>query len=165
MTLPKGSYQHGQQFCVDPHGEHMENAKEDARAAVTDTLDIQHQKLIDLCSRVAESVNDDQPGSSERFHMVLNDVGDYAFLHFQTEEAFLSRHNYPQLDEHKAEHMGLLAQLSQILFAANCAANTGFLDKAGIYRMFSAWLSEHMLGPDKQCLDFLQARSMGAATA
>ena len=123
-------------------------------------LDKQHQKLVDLCSRVAECVNDDQPGSSERFHMVLNDVGDYAFLHFQTEEAFLSRHNYPQLAEHKAEHMGFLSQLSQFLFAAN----RGFLDKAGMYRMLSAWLSEHMLGSDMQYRDFLQAGSVDAAT-
>ncbi len=41
-------------------------------------------------------MDDDGPGSSEHFHMILNDVGDYAFLHFQTEEAYLSQHNHPQ---------------------------------------------------------------------
>ena len=117
------------------------------------TLDKQHQKLLEFCSQLADCVDDDGPGSSERFHMLLNDVGDYAFQHFQTEEAFLSQHNYPQLAAHKAEHMRLLSQLSQCFFAAG----RGVLDRAGLYRILSEWLSAHMLGSDMQYRDFLQA--------
>ena len=116
-------------------------------------LDRQHQRLLDLCSQVADCVKDVSPGSSERFHMVLNDVGDYAFEHFKAEESFLSQHNYPQLAAHKKEHMGFLSQLSQFLFAAN----GGELDRVGLYQLLSTWLTEHMYGSDMHYAEFLRA--------
>lgn len=124
------------------------------------TLDRQHQKLLVLCSQVADCVDDDGPGSSERFHMILNDVGDHAFQHFQTEEAYLSQRNYPRLAEHKAEHMGLLSQLAQFFLAAGA----GVMDKAGLYQILSQWLSAHMLRSDIEYRDFFKANGVNAAT-
>jgi len=125
------------------------------------TLDKQHRKLLELCSQVADCLEDTGPGSSERFHMILNDVGDYAFQHFQTEEAYLSQHGYPLLVEHKAEHMGLLSQLSQCFFAAG----RGVLDRHGMYRILSEWLSRHMMESDMQYRDFIRSGGVEAATA
>ncbi len=124
------------------------------------TLDKQHQKLLDLCSKVADCLGDDGQDSHERFHMVLNDVGDFAFEHFKTEEAFLRQHNYPQLERHKAEHIGLLSQLSAFFFAASA----GVLDKSGLYRCLSDWLSQHMLESDMQYREFLQTGKAEVAT-
>ena len=92
--------------------------------------------------------------------MILNDVGDYIFQHFQTEEAYLSEHNYPQLAEHKAEHMGLLSQLAQLFLAAG----VGVMEKAGLYQILSEWISAHMLGSDIEYRDFLQTKRLEAAT-
>ena len=124
------------------------------------TLDKQHRKLLELCSQIADCVDDDGPDSSERFHRILNDVGDYTFQHFQSEEAFLSKHNYPQFAAHKREHMRFLSQLSRFLFATN----EGQLDKAGLHRILSEWLSAHMLGSDMQYRDFIQAARAEPAT-
>ena len=122
-------------------------------------LDSQHQRLLELCAQVADCVDDDRPDSDDRFHKVLNDVGDYAFAHFKAEEALLARHNYPQLEAHKKEHMGFLSHLSAFLFAAS----GGHLDRAGLHEILSEWLSQHLLVSDMQYKGFLQAnKAVGA---
>jgi len=122
-------------------------------------LDSQHQRLLELCAQVADCVDDDRPDSDDRFHKVLNDVGDYAFAHFKAEEALLARHNYPQLEAHKKEHMGFLSHLSAFLFAAS----GGHLDRAGLHEILSAWLSQHLLVSDMQYKGFLHANKAVAA--
>ena len=123
------------------------------------TLDKQHRKLLELCSQVADCVDDDAPGSSDRFHMILNDVGDSVFQHFKTEEAYLSKRDYPRLAEHKAEHRGFLSQLAQFVLVAG----TGVMDRAGLYQILTEWLSAHMLGSDMQYRDFLLSSKVQTA--
>ena len=64
-------------------------------------VDQQHQQLLTRTSRLLKSIHQDQATDWEE---VLNFLGEYIALHFQTEEDLLEKYHYPFLDAHRYEH-------------------------------------------------------------
>jgi hemerythrin-like metal-binding protein len=67
-------------------------------------LDQQHQQLIKMLNRLilaSESIDT----NSETISEILQAMTRYAREHFKTEENFMKAYNYPDLKDHKQEHI------------------------------------------------------------
>ena len=67
-------------------------------------LDAQHQKLMGVCNELGRYCETAESLPNEEYQRILNDLMDYARLHFETEERILASHGFPALAEHKEEH-------------------------------------------------------------
>ena len=115
-------------------------------------FDEQHQELFALCQQAADCVDNDSIESTAQFYTILHDLVDYTSRHFRAEEKVLREHNYPQLEEHRAEHVKYELRLTEFLLEANC----GTIDKASLYHYLSEWWTHHILQSDMGYRDFLQ---------
>ena len=111
-----------------------------------ETLDRQHQKLLNLCNQAIDCMESDDLESRGNFHLILNDLVDYTEKHFSTEEAILRHYGYPSLEAHRSEHMAYQVKLTDFLLEATL----GNIDKSALYHYLSEWWREHILVSDMQ---------------
>jgi hemerythrin len=84
----------------------------------------------------------------------LGELAREARLHFQREEEVMRTDEYPDFDDHKADHDLLLAELS-VLARELHDAGAQHLDEAGLDTL-KDWLLGHVLDFDRRLADFLK---------
>lgn len=65
-------------------------------------IDNQHKKLFDILNRLYDSVSTGD--SRPELQPILDDLLDYADVHFKTEEKYFDKFNYSESLSHKVEH-------------------------------------------------------------
>ena len=75
-------------------------------------IDAQHQKLVKCLDELNEYAGGTY-GFAAAF-TVLNTLMDYVKSHFEFEEQFLAKCNYPHLEEHKEEHRKLADDVKRL---------------------------------------------------
>ncbi|UCE98383.1 MAG: hemerythrin family protein, partial [Dehalococcoidia bacterium] len=110
-----------------------------------DEIDKQHKelhtKLQELYDKVllCEGENDIQDA--------LNFLKNYAITHFQTEEAFMRKHKYPNIGEHLKLHTEFLDEYSKLSDEfKELGSNQELVNN--ITDMVKNWLSEHIADAD-----------------
>ena len=119
------------------------------------TLDAQHKNLLGICNRMTLCAEDSGIESFGEFHLILNDLAEYAATHFKTEEMYLMHVNYPHIGEQKSEHSAFSEQLAEFLYQAT----TGVIDKPALAQRIEAWWVDHILGSDMRYKSYLSADS------
>ncbi len=112
-------------------------------------LDAQHKKLFAL----AQNLHDAMIAGKGRDVLAqsLNDLIEYTKTHFAEEEALLAGHDYPELPQHKQQHLQLIAKITefQIEFAAGNALIT-----VEVMDFIQNWIKMHILQSDYRYSDF-----------
>jgi hemerythrin len=109
-------------------------------------LDAQHQRLLEICHRASACLADTSGQSDGEFHLILNDLMEYARQHFWSEEQILRELNYGGLDAQLAEHEAYLTKLVDFM----TAAMDGVIDKEGLQQYLVEWWLRHILVSDMQ---------------
>lgn len=124
-------------------------------------MDEDHCRLAALVNRLARDFGV-RPVSGQpppRFHgpplaEALEELAQEARSHFQREEELMRTDQYPDFDDHKADHDLLLAELS-VLVRELQDAKTEHLD-ASVLDTLKDWLLGHVLDFDRRLADFLK---------
>jgi len=107
-------------------------------------IDAEHQQLMELANDVAAFA-----GSGEKLTQIKEAIValyDYVKTHFQHEEEYMVQLGYPQYEEHKKLHEGIIAEMNGIM------KHSGSLDTL-VYkfkRLMNAWVLEHILTEDSR---------------
>jgi hemerythrin len=109
-------------------------------------LDQQHKVLFEIINCVADFGASSSAARSESFHNILNSLFAYVHKHFAEEQAYLRKIQYPEYEDHVAQHESFLNDLDSL---SNRAMDEN-LDSIELYRFLSDWLSEHVLELDQQ---------------
>ena len=115
-----------------------------------DEMDRQHRVLIDLINRL---VTHDKNSEAETVSDILNELNDYIALHFKQEEAMLEKAGFPQLEQHKIEHVSLIEQFSDILMQTMKNPES---TSADLLELLLHWLKGHILHDDMAYRDFFK---------
>ncbi|MBX3667925.1 MAG: bacteriohemerythrin [Rhodocyclaceae bacterium] len=107
-------------------------------------MDSHHQKLLELCNRLAECAQPDRMEPDSAFHALLNELNEYAQVHFAAEEAMLRACGYPGVSGQEAEHLIYKAKINELL----AKAKTGHLDRVGAHHFVLSWLMQHIFVSD-----------------
>ena len=121
-------------------------------------MDDQHKRLFTL----ARMLFDCGAGDGRRTDALAREVVEYTYTHFASEEQFLARIGYPDLDGHKRHHAALFqaidtiteryANVDQRLFATELAT------------FVVGWLLRHIRDEDMKYGRFIADRHMRRAT-
>jgi len=88
---------------------------------------------------------------------LLDEIVDYTYYHFATEEKYFRLHCYPRFDVHKSEHdlmRNLVADLKRKFDANDEMIIT---ESMGLLK---DWLSDHVLGSDQKYGTFLNEQGI-----
>ncbi len=106
-------------------------------------IDEQHKRLIQMINRlIAEPQTTTK---SETVSDLLNDMTNYAFEHFATEEELMREHNYPHLEEHVAQHRAF--RKKTVDFCSATMLDVEAVPETMLYYLRD-WLVEHILKSD-----------------
>jgi hemerythrin-like metal-binding protein len=123
---------------------------DDMLATGHSVLDADHKILIALFNELADSVK--KRSGKAACLSLLEDIIEYARMHFALEDQLMAEHGYPKTDRHAAEHVRLIKRA--ITFKTKFDAGTpgSHID---LIHFPEDWLTFHILGADKELGEFL----------
>jgi hemerythrin len=110
-------------------------------------IDNEHKLLVALLNEIACAMN--TQGSSQINVIIgkLAYLSGYVKIHFESEERFLIVNNYPDYDDHKAEHARMLEQITTFE-ARYKSENKAFNEEMLLF--LKDWLVRHMILYDRK---------------
>jgi hemerythrin len=108
-------------------------------------IDAQHKRFIGLMDKLYTASGNFT--ITEVLGKILDELLDYAQLHFKTEEKYFDKFNYALSEEHKSKHKELLSKIEYFLKAhleLNKDVSFELLD------FLEDWLVDHLSTQDKK---------------
>ena len=118
-------------------------------------IDAQHKKLVAVINQFHDAITAGQ--SRKDLQRIFAVLLDYMLHHFETEEALLTEHGYPGLEEHKKEHDVFRKKIVAFLDAFLDTDMDVTMDMA---KYLASWLSTHVFSTDKKYSVFLNERGV-----
>jgi len=119
-----------------------------------ETIDAQHEELVDLFNRFAHAIENDAPlGDVEA---IVQRAIACANAHFEAEEELIARTNYPHAEDHKFQHRHMRLEFTTLAGDALAAKGHDPVTLEDLADM-RAILMEHITGPDRQLAEHLKA--------
>ena len=108
-------------------------------------LDEQHQQLFRMLDDLLESV--DMSVGSQTVSDVLMGLREYALVHFETEEKYMSECEYPDLENHKWTHEQFRKKVDDL-----CSGKAALPEQVleDMLHFLYEWLTNHILSCDKK---------------
>jgi hemerythrin len=115
-------------------------------------MDAQHQRLIALVNKLHEAMS--KGVGKQMLGTVLDELVAYTRQHFSAEELLMTRHGYPDVAAHVAEHRKLVATVQKL----QSDLTSGTLLTIEVMEFLKQWLSGHILGVDSKYGPYLADR-------
>lgn len=106
-------------------------------------IDEQHNKLIDLINEMFSAFSEGL--AEKKIAKILTELIAYTQYHFDLEEKYFYKHNFPETEEHIKEHQGFVASI--IKFQEDLIKgkeNTHY----EVFEYMKKWLVNHILVSD-----------------
>jgi hemerythrin-like metal-binding protein len=118
-------------------------------------IDIQHKTLIDSINEFYNAIG----GSSHNdlTHKLLKKMKEYSIFHFNSEEALLKKHAYPEFDGHKKEHQNFISKIDDIDKRVKSGQMVLSLELTSFIK---SWLTNHILVIDKKYSAYLKSKGV-----
>ncbi|EAJ1253789.1 bacteriohemerythrin [Campylobacter lari] len=115
----------------------------DQKYSINNTkIDVQHKKLFELAAKVEEI--SDRPIYQAELKKIIAEFFHYIKIHFQDEEAYMVKINYPYLNQHKLMHKQITKSMIKIIQSIKSTNDL----KEKLYTVVNSWLIEHIIQHD-----------------
>ncbi|OGQ78630.1 MAG: hemerythrin [Deltaproteobacteria bacterium RIFOXYA12_FULL_58_15] len=128
---------------------------QDAFSVGIEEIDAQHRKLIDIINNLHEAMRDKK--AKGILGDIVNEMADYATLHFATEEKYLVAFGYPEIVVHESEHNAFTKKVADL--RERLAQGTLVLSLE-VITFLRDWLTNHILSSDKKYAPFLNSKGL-----
>ena len=119
-----------------------------------DELDEQHKQLIHFYNTLHESLINDPPEKTTRTKITtLDNLVDYAQLHFAAEEKHLAEIGFPERESHRRVHQEFSEKV--LALQRDIAANKPVLGTS-LIKFLRNWIVEHIARDDKAFATYLK---------
>ena len=116
-------------------------------------IDTQHKELIDRVNSLLESIV--LAKGNEKVAKTIEFLESYVKIHFDTEEDYMERYNYPDYQLHKKEHAMLTNNVLRLKKELEQMGATHQLSKA-VREIIGDWIMAHTKTMDMQFVPFLK---------
>lgn len=113
-------------------------------------IDGQHQKLVGFMNELYDAMRAGK--SKEVLGGILNELVNYAVYHFDTEEKFMTKYEFPLLEEHVREHTAFKAKAADLVTRYE---NSTAIISIEVMNFLRDWLNTHIMDTDKKYQSFL----------
>ncbi len=113
------------------------------------SIDEEHRIILEMICRL-EAAGEDR--SRQVAGEVLADLKEYTVRHFKHEESLLRSVDYPELDEHIAEHRALTGRVDQLM--SECDR----MHHDNLVQLLDGWIRHHIMEVDRRYADHVIGR-------
>lgn len=104
-------------------------------------IDTQHRLTIELINTLYNTIR--QEKSDTDIEEILIKMREYADQHFRDEERLLEENNFPDIEQHKEQHLLYNDKLEALTSREDCAITD-------TYSFLRQWWTEHIMNEDKE---------------
>jgi len=120
-----------------------------------DEIDRQHQQLVTIINELYDAMK--QGKGKDVLSGIIRNLIHYTKIHFQTEEKYFAKFNYPETAQHKREHDAFVDKVSDF----KQDFEDGKLSVTiSIMNFLSEWLQKHIKGSDQKYAKFFQENGL-----
>ncbi len=112
------------------------------------SIDEQHKKFFEIGNKIDELLMDCEEGKEDydEIYNVINELKDYTFYHFKTEEDLFIKYNYPDYEQHKMKHNEFKAYIESLDLETIHEDQTEFLKE--LLGKIIQWIFNHIVTTD-----------------
>lgn len=118
-------------------------------------IDNQHKQLIKAINDLHDAMKIGK--SKDILKDLIDSLVNYADVHFSNEEALMSSHKYPELEEHKKKHKVFTEKINEFRDKFNLSS---FMTSIEVMEFLKQWLMHHILDTDKQYSPYLKRKGV-----
>ena len=118
---------------------------QDSFSVGVEKLDADHKRLFDIINRVDAA---EKAGKSVQW--VLEELRNYAEVHFRGEEELMKAADYPEIEEHMRQHKAFVEWLATVERTYNLSPDAHFYIADSVNEYLRDWLTHHILLVDMQ---------------
>ncbi len=108
-------------------------------------IDGQHMQLIAMMNKICTAMNEGQ--EAQIIGEVIQEMGDYARIHFATEEKYFDEFHYEKTELHKAWHRTFNEKVEELTQALKNGEETVTIDAIGF---LGGWFIDHTQTLDRE---------------
>lgn len=113
-------------------------------------IDKQHEFFVELVTELDCLIT--QSCEDKKIESLVTEISQYARKHFDTEEKYFKKYNYPHSHEHELEHINMLSKLD-IFYDGTIYGKLNVKD----FQLFlKEWFDEHLMKHDKKYADYFK---------
>jgi hemerythrin len=116
-------------------------------------IDRQHQHLFEIINKLID--HSDASSDSKLVYETLTEMLNYAKEHFTTEEELMQKYGYPDIEQHKEQHIYFFKTTAELSINA---LNKQSMVSNEIIEFLKMWLTLHVLKCDMKYKDFFKAK-------
>lgn len=113
-------------------------------------IDEQHKKLVDIVNKLHDNMSKGK--GKEALGEVFNNLIDYTVYHFNTEEEYMIKYNFPGLATHQIEHKKLTDDVLKLKHKFEKGESVITIE---VMNFLKKWLADHIEKTDKKMGEFL----------
>lgn len=121
----------------------------DEYSVKVDIVDIQHKRLFEILNQFYEDIIAIR--GQDSIKKVVNDLSEYAVIHFKTEEDIMKKIDYPEYKMHKKEHETFV---NKVIELQTKLQNGAFVLSIEVLNFLKDWLINHILKVDKMYTEY-----------
>lgn len=112
-------------------------------------IDKQHKRLFEILNQFYNDIMEIR--GQDSIKKVVNDLSEYAVIHFKTEEDIMLKIDYPDYKMHKKEHDTFVNKVVELHKKLQSGE---FVLSIEVLNFLKDWLINHILKVDKNYVDF-----------
>ncbi|HEX2952453.1 MAG TPA: bacteriohemerythrin [Bacillota bacterium] len=120
-----------------------------------DFIDDQHKELFNRINILLEACNNGK--GKEVISGTFDFLQSYVVQHFQAEEAYMTRYNYPAYPEHKVQHDRFIEDVLKLKSQLDSEGASGLI-VIQTNRVVVNWLNKHIRNVDTLLGEFLKSK-------
>ena len=118
---------------------------DDALSVGIQEIDEQHKVLVSLVNEMHEAISNKK--GSDVTNDILRRLAEYTRIHFAVEEALMRITDYPEYEEHKAQHEELIAEIVDLQKKVEAGEHSISFQLLHFLKM---WLTQHIMDSDME---------------
>jgi len=108
-------------------------------------IDTQHKMLVSMINSLREAMLEGKGRDVQK--VTIEEMVDYATVHFATEEKYMTAFAFPEYAAHKREHDAFSTKAMEL---KDRVQKAGFVLTMEILDFLRSWLKNHIQGTDKR---------------
>ncbi len=120
------------------------------------SIDEQHKKLFSIANSFYNAMKEGK--GREVIKDIVRELLDYSKYHFQTEESYFKKYDYPEFEEHKKEHDFFVNKVKEILKELEEGKTISVT--ISTYNFLVSWVKNHIMKTDMKYRDFLLSKGV-----
>lgn len=118
-------------------------------------IDVQHMAFVSFINDAYRSAT--IPGRIGELRTVLENLIQYAKIHFGYEERLIDEHKYPHAEKHKKEHWEFVVRVEQLMKEDISGDSDAHLATC---LFMKDWLIHHIGGSDRKYAEFFKSKNI-----